>query len=41
MPWEEMRVMDQRVRFAGALVSGLYTIGKCRFSYTLTHFRKF
>jgi len=26
MPWEEMRVMDQRVRFAGALASGLYTM---------------
>lgn len=26
MPWQEMRVMDQRVRFASAVSSGLYTM---------------
>ena len=26
MPWKEMGVMDQRVRFAGHLVSGLFTM---------------
>lgn len=26
MPWKELRVIDERVRFAGAVISGLYTM---------------
>jgi transposase InsO family protein len=36
MPWQEMRVMDQRVRFAGALVSDLYTMTELCAAYGIS-----
>ena len=36
MPWEELRVMDQRVRFAGALMSCLYTMTELCAAYGIS-----
>ena len=36
MPWEEMRRMDQRIRFAGALISGLYTMTELCTAYGIS-----